>query len=149
MINSEDDVRAWVREASGGKARWVEPALGSTPGLPDCWVPLEVSHDDFWETACVQMELKCGRMSDGRVKYSLRPEQVREIRAMVDDGLKVGLLIGVKGTTTLIFCRPTPAMLFGGWAFYDEHVEGDWLQVEAGSANGFNYGVNFIFHGGN
>ena len=55
MIVNEDDVRAWVRQASGGKARWVEPALGSTPGLPDCWVP--------FDSAQVHLELKAGEIA--------------------------------------------------------------------------------------
>lgn len=87
MINSEDDVRAWVREASGGKARWVEPALGSTPGLPDCWVPMHCGSQ-------VHLELKAGRLTGGMLRYKLRPEQKREIAKMADDSVPVGLRIG-------------------------------------------------------
>lgn len=136
-IASEDDVRAWVRSASGGKARWVEPGLGSTPGLPDCWVP--------WGDSLVWIELKCGRMKEGKVAYDLRPEQVKQIKAMVDDGVKVGLLVGVKGQRTLLFCRPTPMMLCGRWSTYGDSLASEWFAIQPDTSDGFSLGVNFIF----
>ena len=109
MINSEDDVRAWVREASGGKARWVEPAMGSTPGLPDCWVP--------WGEYQVHLELKAGAVVNIRgrsfLRYEVRPEQRREIRVGLMDKVRIGLLIGVKGTNSCVFALPSDHALAG------------------------------------
>lgn len=136
LITCEDDVRAWVREASGGKARWVEPALGSTPGLPDCWVP--------WGDSVVWIELKCGRMKEGLVKYSVRPEQAKQIREMANDGVKVGLLVGIKGARMLLFCRPAPVMLRGEWSICNDYNTSDWFAIETGSRSMFWEGVNFI-----
>lgn len=138
MINSEDDVRAWVRSASGGKARWIEPGLGSTPGLPDCWVP--VGDSQVW------IELKCGKIKNGNVSYNLRPEQMKQIRAMVDDGVKVGLLVGLKGQRTLLFCQPTPMILGGQWSTYNDYMLSQWFGIETGSEAMLLEGVNFIFN---
>lgn len=137
MILSEDDVRAYVREESGGKARWVEPALGSTPGLPDCWVPYEGQQ--------VHFELKCGTLINGILRYAVRPEQRREIIAMKDDGIKVGLVIGVKGSKTVIFAKPTPEFLLGVVSLRVPSLFQQWLEFELDSKHGFWSGVNFIF----
>jgi len=138
LITSEDDVRAWVRLASGNKARWVEPSLGSTPGLPDCWVP----HSEEQ----VHFELKCGTLgSDGVLKYNVRPEQRREIRAMVDDRVKVGLIIGIRDSPIVIFAMPSIPFLAG-------KVKLKSCEGRSYSADGhidnlscFQAGVNFIF----
>lgn len=140
MINSEDDVRIWVRQASAGKARWVEPALGSTPGLPDCWVVADP------ETGCqVHLELKAGSVKGDNLRYKMRPEQVKQINAMRDDGVKVGLLVGLKGTNTLIFARISPKILSGEFSLHDPKCEELWSVVDRRSIGQFWLGVNFIF----
>lgn len=109
LITCEDDVRAWVRSASGGKARWVEPALGSTPGLPDCWVP--------WGEYQVHLELKAATLVSVKgksiLRYEVRPEQRREIRVGLMDRVRIGLLIGVKGTNACVFALPSDHALAG------------------------------------
>lgn len=140
LISSEDDVRALVRMASGGSARWVEPALGSTPGLPDCWVPLH--------SACVHLELKLGTIKNNRLKYKLRPEQRREILALVDDGVKVGLLVGVKGTDEMFFMPAEPIFLHGELSLFDDGWMKRCYQVTLMKDHSFMAGVNFIFLSG-
>lgn len=134
IINQEDDVRAWVREASEGKARWIEPALGSTAGLPDCWVPVD--------GRCVHLELKCGWIKKGELRFTVRPEQKRELLRMVEDGVPVGLLVGVKGTNSVVFLTVTEDVVNGAVSLAGE---GDRLWKETESmAGGFWAGVNFI-----
>lgn len=108
-IESEADVRRWVRRASGGRARWVEPASGSTPGLPDCWVPYPLQKP----IGSVHLELKCGELEGLRLRYKVRPEQKREIKAMLQDGQKVALLVGIKGTHACVFLPPLQRILAG------------------------------------
>lgn len=136
-ITDEDDVRAWVRAASS-KARWVEPGLGSTPGLPDCWVPME-------DGRSVHLELKAGRIDKGLLRFTVRPEQRKQILALLDDGVAVGLLIGVKGARSLIFMLPTPSALMGEVALHANGAEQTWLGFDVTGLTAFQDGVNFIF----
>ncbi len=142
MINSEADVRTWVRDASGGKARWVEPALGSTPGLPDCWVPWPTGFD---AGEVVHLELKCGVLKDGVITYKVRPEQKREIPAIMKDGVKVGLLVGIKGTGVVVFAYPNSDALNGRLSFVDGRWTALGIDSTAPGGIGFWRGVNFIF----
>lgn len=143
MITSEDDVRAWVREVSGGKARWVEPALGSTAGLPDCWVPWAQVHSK-WRLN-VHIELKLGRIRDGLVRYKMRPEQIKQILSMVDEGVPVGLCIGIKNTRQVIFAKPKPVLLSGNWSMKDESLAEDWVLRFQDDERAWNEGVYFVF----
>lgn len=139
MIESEDDVRAYVRRASGGKARWVEPTLGSTAGLPDCWVPFP---KQGWSQT-VHLELKEGEIKDGHLVYHVRPEQRREFRAMHEDKIVAGFLVGLKGTDTLIFLLPVPQAIAGK---VDLKTIGRW-SMEVTQESQFWRGVYFIFFG--
>lgn len=129
-----------MRSASAGKARWVEPSMGSTVGLPDCWVPMEGGQLQ------VHLELKAAVITTGFLRFHVRPEQRREIRSMIADKVPVGLVIGVKGTCgSFLFARPTDQILAGsikiGGARWDKTVFG----VECSKVGGFWAGVNFIF----
>lgn len=141
IIESEADVRKWVRECSGGKARWIEPNLGSSFGLPDCWVPwpLETGGDE------VHLELKCAKLEGSILTYGVRPEQRSEIRSMVDDRVRVGLLIGVKGTPIVIFALPSTPWLRGKVDL--RKAEGKSYMVDGAitTESCFQAGVNFIF----
>lgn len=137
MINSEDDVRAWVREASGSKARWVEPALGSTPGLPDCWVP-------WRKLAGVWLELKCGVLIGEELRFSVRPEQRKQIRALDHEGYPVGLLVGIQGTGALVFAVQTADHLTGKIDMSESEGR-HWVMRRMDDVYPFQAGVNFIF----
>lgn len=134
MIESEDDVRAYVRQASAGRARWVEPALGSTPGLPDCWVPMRCGRQ-------VHLELKAGVIKGGVLQFTVRPEQRREIRALLRDSIPVGLLIGIEGTGSVVFAKITTTTLSGLRNLDNEFC----FLTETKKVGGFWSGVNFIF----
>lgn len=137
MFFSESDVRQWVREASKNKARWVEPTIGATAGLPDCWVP--------WERNCVHLELKIAHIEAGCLRFKVRPEQVREHRAMVLDGVVSGLLVGIKGTPELFFLPPDDENLAGKYPFDTIKQDIKHKQVAMNEVGGFWAGVNFIF----
>jgi len=137
VISSEDDVRAFVRQASEGKARWVEPGLGSTNGLPDCWVPFEGKQ--------VHLELKVGRIQGGKLCFRMRPEQRREIRAMLEDGVPVGLAVGLLGTKSIIFLPPKMDVLNGKVDFAGNRTETKRLEVTTENQILFWKGVRFIF----
>lgn len=137
MIESEDDVRSYVREASGGKARWVEPALGSTPGLPDCWVP--------YEDRQVHLELKCGSLDTGLLRFTVRPEQRREIRKMIEDKVNVGFLVGLKDTDLVFFIRPSDGALAGLVDISRQKDKKMAMESKMGDRADFWSGVYFIF----
>jgi hypothetical protein len=100
IFKSESDVRVWVRIQSNGRARWIEHAAGGTPGLPDCWVP----HGPHQ----VHLELKLADLNKaGQLRFTVRPQQRLEIMRMMHDAVPVGLLVGVKGTSVLLFVPPT------------------------------------------
>lgn len=153
MINSEDDVRAWVRLASGGKARWIEPALGSTPGLPDCWVPFQKEVLREGEFAVggtivqVHLELKIGRITRNILTYNVRPEQRKQIIAMQDDGVRVGFLVGIKGTKSLLFILPGPEARHGQFSLLAPSLANNRFHTTDEKLCDFWDGVNFIFSG--
>jgi hypothetical protein len=135
VIANEDDVRTYVRKTANGKVRWVEPALGSTSGLPDCWVP--------WGSYCVHIELKCGEIKQGVLCYTVRPEQKRELRLMRTDGVPCGLLIGVQGTDTMVVALPTTEALSGRLEL--KNMGESWVSVAPGDPAEWRRLVYFIF----
>ncbi len=138
MIDSEDDVRAYVRQASAGQARWVEPALGSTPGLPDCWVPMRCGRQ-------VHLELKCGELKDGVLCFTVRPEQRREIKKMASERVPVGFLIGLSDSHSLAFTAATKESLCGKVLIASNETPRFWADSRELARDGFWAGVNFIF----
>ena len=68
--------------------------MGSTSGLPDCWLPVE----HCGQVLTCHLELKCGELIGDWLVFKVRPEQRRELKAMVRDGVKVGFLVGIKGS---------------------------------------------------
>jgi len=85
-ISSEDDIRLAVRVYIP-RPMWIEPALGSTNGLPDFfWFP-SVGRLVFGE---------CKMVAGGLVHFT--PAQQRVFPRMVADGAEIGLVLGVRGT---------------------------------------------------
>jgi len=115
----------------------VEPAIGSTPGLPDCWVPVG--------DRCLHLELKLGSIGGGMLRYTVRPEQAKQIAALKADSVPVGLLIGIKGTHTVIFARAMPLVLAGKWSLVGDWWPPMWRSFDVREVGGFQHGVNFIF----
>lgn len=120
MILSESDVRAHVRDVANGTARWIEPSLGSTIGLPDCWVPKQ--------GVCVHIELKCGVLKNSELRYEVRPEQKKQLQLMKQDKVPCGLLIGVEGTEILIAARIDRESLSGRLKL-EKNGEEKWMSV--------------------
>lgn len=120
----EGDLRKEVREAFAN-TQWVEAALGGSTGLPDCFI-----NDDQGMVSRVGFfELKVGeyyRDGVGRVmkdsyrgrggdwlKYEMRPEQRKRIKAMQKAGYSVWLLVGEKWGHGLWRIRPDEETLHG------------------------------------
>lgn len=137
LFNDETDIRSWVRHMSDRRARWVEHGRGGTAGLPDCWVPHLCS-------AQVHLELKLARANDGVLRYTVRADQRREIKLMIEDRVPVGLLLGIKGTDIALFVSPRArGALYGqiDWVGHEHEY-----RVLSGNVepNDFWRGVDFI-----
>jgi len=89
VINSENDMRKLVRDAIGS-VYWIEPASGSTPGLPDAFV--------VGSFRCVFLELKLLKNVGGRWLTSFTKEQRKTLPQLVRDGADIMLVLGFKGT---------------------------------------------------
>lgn len=92
MFKIESDVRVLVREAFPN-AQWVEAALGGSTGLPDCFI----NDVDGLPSRVAFFELKVGEVKGAMVCYTVRPQQKKRIKKMLEKGYKVWLLVGEKG----------------------------------------------------
>jgi hypothetical protein len=137
MIKVEADVRSWVRSASGGRARWVEAAIGGTPGLPDCWVPQPGTMH------AVHLELKLAELRGDQLVYKVRADQRKEMYRMMEDHVPFGLLLGIKGTDTLAFVPPGRGALFGQIGFTG--MQDQRYAVMSAPKGDFASGVTFLF----
>jgi hypothetical protein len=137
IFKSESDVRVWVRIQSNGRARWIEHAAGGTPGLPDCWVP----HGPHQ----VHLELKLADLNKaGQLRFTVRPQQRLEIMRMMHDAVPVGLLVGVKGTSVLLFVPPTRKGALFGTIDFTGGEECYCMMPEEATTDDFWRGVEFI-----
>jgi hypothetical protein len=124
---SESDLRRELRgdKLIGPRLRWIEPAFGSTIGLPDCFMP----YGDIGSGRVLWLELKLGvrerkrsktfvdgRMVDG-LRYSVRKQQRVELLKMAEEGLRVGLLVAEAGTKRV-------------WALQKGAIWGDFCELE-------------------
>jgi hypothetical protein len=141
MIRNENDIRALVRADAKGKDRWVEPAIGSTYGLPDCWV----AHKGH----CVHVELKVGALvhkgvNMPSVKFELRAGQRSEIKAMMRDGLKVGVLVGLINTDVAWFIRPCLGLYRGEVTAEEMLMYSQECEFGSNSSKSFESGLSFL-----
>lgn len=108
-MKNESDVRKAMRsylKDRGYNPRWIEPALGSTQGLPDMFFPVNIKGEILF------IELKYSKeITDNEIRYEVQPEQKREIPRMVADGMRVLMLIGMPHA--VIVQRPTDEALSG------------------------------------
>lgn len=108
LLKSEKDVRDWVKKCTNRKARWVEPSVGSTVGLPDCWIPMGVGRPQ------VHVELKHGKVTEtGRVKFTVRPSQKTEIKKMIADGVPVLFFVSINLTKIILMMTVNDDVLSG------------------------------------
>lgn len=84
MFKSEDDVREWLRAASGGRVWWFENKRGGTFGFPDAMV--------VHEGRAVFLELKI--IEEGCLMA--HPSQLNVVRELRAAGLGAAFLCGVK-----------------------------------------------------
>jgi hypothetical protein len=137
MITNEDDVRKHVRDVANGRVRWIEPGMGGTFGMPDCWVPKE--------GRCVHIELKCGFIKDGNLRYTVRPEQKKQLQLLKMDKIPCGLLIGVESTDLIIAAKIDAETLSGKLKM--EKDSGRWMVVTPHNLLDWNRTVAFFVNG--
>lgn len=141
MFRSENDVRKWMRDGLGDKVRWVEPARGSTLGLPDCWVPIDGTRTQVW------VELKLAELCGDRLLFTVRPEQRKQISSMVQDRMIVGVIAGEKGGNRVWAMNINDSVLAGD-VDVRSGVAGKWLkELSPSSVVGPTQGVYSIFFG--
>jgi hypothetical protein len=127
VYKKENDLRGELRSdlLIGDRLRWIEPAFGSTVGLPDCFLPF----GEIGSGKVLWLELKVGvrerkqskvladgRMVDG-LRYTVRPAQRKTAGRMVAEGLKVGLLVAELGTKRV-------------YALQKEAIMADFIELE-------------------
>lgn len=94
MFQSEDDVREWLRAASGSEVWWFENKRGGTFGFPDAMV--------VHGFAPMFLELKI--IEGGHIKA--HPSQLNVVRELRSAGLHAAFLGGVKGGSSLRLLGP-------------------------------------------
>ena len=124
MIN-EADVRTWMKRIGGKHLFWVEPARGSTFGLPDAYCAINgLGH--LW------FELKYGTLHlNDCLTFELRPEQRATMRRLLDAGGRVALAVGYFGAVSPIILRANERVL-SGKVHLPQAIEAD-LAVVAGT----------------
>jgi hypothetical protein len=105
-INTEQDVRRWLKRVAGDRVFWVEPASGSNPGLPDAYLAT-------WQP--VWLELKVGHYAydQERLRYEIRATQKQTMRRLINAGTPVGLLVGIKGKSQLALVQVSDRTIDG------------------------------------
>jgi hypothetical protein len=139
MFRLETDLRKWMRDGLGDKARWVEPARGSTIGLPDCWMPIDGSRVPVW------VELKVADVKGNRLVFTIRPEQRKQLTSMVRDKAVVGLIAGVK-YANMVLAMMINDQTMNGDVDISEGLKAGWLiELSNNAIVGPTQGVYFIF----
>jgi hypothetical protein len=109
QMNSENDIRRWVRDQKGINPRWVEPAQGSTIGTPDLWFMVSVDGHPI----TVWVELKLAVTTDGLLKFEVRPQQRKVLRGILNEGGTAFILAGQKKGAKMWLMNPNEAALSG------------------------------------
>lgn len=92
VMNLENDLRKWLRSQKGVTVRWVEPAGGSTIGTPDAWFMLTVDGT----VMTIWVELKLATVDGSMLKFTVRPQQRKVLRGIIDEGGTAFVLAGEK-----------------------------------------------------
>jgi hypothetical protein len=95
--------------------------------------------------ARVDLELKAGEIRGNRLHYYVRPEQAREMRLSVCDGLACGILVGVKKTNSLFFILPEKIALNGVIDLVAEDRDNHSMQATLDDKESFWIGVEFVY----
>jgi hypothetical protein len=109
MFKNESDLRSWLRKVWGDGLNWVEPAYGSTLGMPDTQIPVGKSF--------IPVELKIIDGQYGHWAVDVRPSQIRWHEKNHLAGKKSAFLLGAKGTNAVY--------LVPGWSWPGSE---DWVK---------------------
>ena len=107
MFKVEQDLRVWLQERIGPRGRWVEPAMGSTTGLPDVWTTIDDSGEVYF------IELKLGDWKPEHVKVEFRPAQRNQFCRMLRESLNVYCLAGERKGDRVLLAKLTENQLNG------------------------------------
>ena len=139
MFRLESDLRKWMRDGMGDKARWVEPARGSTIGLPDCWITVDGSRVPVW------VELKVAEVKGNQLLFTVRPEQRKQLTSMMRDKAVVGLIAGIKHAN-MVLAMIINDQTLSGVVDISEGLKAGWLmELSNNNIVGPSQGVYFIF----
>jgi hypothetical protein len=121
VFEREADVRRWWKEQarSAGEAEalfWVEAGAGGTFGMPDLFYA--------WNGVLWPFELKLGKVRNGVLSVSVRPQQKAVWRRMSRAGIITSICVGLAGARTIIVCD-VKAIITGKATDYEE-VFGFW-----------------------
>lgn len=94
IFQSEEDVREWLRRASGGEVWWFENKRGGTFGFPDAMA--------VHERRAVFLELKI--IEDGCL--TAHPSQLNVMQEIRSAGVHAAFLGGLKGGSSLRLLGP-------------------------------------------
>ena len=96
---TEADMRGWMRLTFGSRVFWLEPSAGSTFGFPDAMIvlPSEAKRASY----TVLVEAKLATEAKGVLRFRVRTPQVICLSRLVDLGVPVIGLVGVRGTGDL------------------------------------------------
>jgi hypothetical protein len=105
---SEKDIRKAIRDQKSFADRtfWIEPNLGSTDGLPDCFVLMG------WEKLA-WLELKLGAIDKGHLLFKVRSAQRDVMLSLSGKGQRCYILAGEENGTRLWLLPCERAVLNG------------------------------------
>lgn len=110
-IHSELDLRHWCKKNhhSPKMIRWTEPAINSTFGLPDLWVP----HNHH---PSVQVELKIAKNhptpnQPSKSRITIRPNQRKQLLLIHRTPAPVGIIVAIQDTDIIYALRIRPLIM--------------------------------------
>ncbi len=135
LIREERDLRRLLRTGAFGKRiRWIEPSIGSTIGLPDCFL----QWGQPGQPTVLWVELKIGNLAPrnpGVMLFSIRAEQKACITQMRYEGMKVGMIVAEQHSRKIFGVRGDAAV-HGSFelrhampARISEEGEVDWREI--------------------
>ncbi len=103
----EKHLKFWLNNAYHGQLKFIEPALGSSVGMPDCEIP--------FGKGVMAVETKIGTLTrSGFLHITMRPSQYRYHILEAERGCPTAVLVAVGGSTA-----------FDAFAFAGRHLEND------------------------
>jgi hypothetical protein len=110
-FHTEMAVREWLSKRVK-HIFWVEPASGSSPGIPDAYV-VERGKGIWLELKLGVVKTKKGTNQPERVAFTVRPEQRRLIRKFREEGIDCAFIVALSGTRDVLLVEANEETLRG------------------------------------